>query len=100
MRSSLCRIYRRAASRDGLALNPTRHLELPAARPREVEIVAPESAARLLAALPPEDRPLWATALYAGLRYGELRALRWRTINLAGGMVRVEESCDAREGRI
>jgi integrase len=93
-------IYRRARSREGLPVNPTHDLELPAPRPKEVEIVAPETAARLLAATPAEDRALWATALYAGLRYGELRALRWGAVDLAGGTIRVRESWDPKEGSI
>jgi integrase len=93
-------IYRRARSREGLAANPTRDLELPAPNPREVEIVAPDLAGKLLAAVPAEDRAVWATALYAGLRYGELRALRWSAVDLAGGSIRVVESWDAREGSI
>lgn len=75
-------------------------LELPAPRPKEVEVVAPETAARLLAATPAQDRALWATALYAGLRYGELRALRWGAVDLAGGTIRVRESWDPEEGSI
>ncbi len=93
-------IYRRARSREGLPLNPTHDLELPAPSPKEVEIVAPEIAARLLDEVPEEDRALWATALYAGLRYGELRALRWGAVDLAGGTIRVRESWDAKEGSI
>ncbi|HEX7278002.1 MAG TPA: site-specific integrase [Solirubrobacterales bacterium] len=93
-------IYRRARAREGLAGNPTRDLELPAPNPKEVEIVAPEVAAQLLAALPPEDRAVWGTALYAGLRYGELRALRWSGVDLAGGSIRVTESWDPKEGAI
>jgi hypothetical protein len=31
----------------------------------------------MLAAISDRDRPLWATAMYAGLRRGELMALRW-----------------------
>jgi integrase len=93
-------IYRRARSRGGLAVNPTRDLELPAPRPKEVEIVSPEIAAGLLDAVPVEDRPLWATALYAGLRYGELRALRWGAVNLAAGTIHVRESWDPKEGVI
>lgn len=93
-------IYRRARSREGLPVNPTHDLELPASSPKEVEIVAPEVAARMLAATPPQDRGLWATALYAGLRYGELRALRWGAVDLAGGTIRVRESWDATEGSI
>lgn len=57
-------------------------------------------AARLLDALPMEDRPTWATALYAGLRYGELRALRWGAVDLDGGTIRVRESWDPLEGSI
>jgi len=93
-------IYRRARSREGLPVNPTHDLELPAPRPKEVEIVAPEMAARLLEAAPAQDRALWATALYAGLRYGELRALRWAAVDLAGGTIRVRESWDPKEGSI
>ncbi|MFN8161368.1 MAG: tyrosine-type recombinase/integrase [Solirubrobacterales bacterium] len=93
-------IYRRAKSREGLPVNPTRDLELPAPRPKEVQIVAPDLAARLLAVAPSEDRPIWATALYAGLRYGELRALRWGAADLAGGTMEVRESWDQRVGVI
>jgi integrase len=93
-------VYRRAKSRGGLAVNPTRDLELPAARPRGVEIVSPAVAEKLLAALPAQDRCVWATALYAGLRYGELRALRWDAVDVAGGTIEVRESWDAKVGRI
>jgi integrase len=93
-------IYRRAKSRDGLPVNPTRDLKLPAPRAREIEIVSPDEAGKLLAALPAADRPLWATALYAGLRYGELRALRWGAVDAAGGTIEVRESWDAKQGPI
>lgn len=93
-------IYRRARAREGLAVNPTRDLELPAPNAKEVEIVAPNVAAQLLDVLPAEDRALWATALYAGLRYGELRALRWSAVDLAGGSIRVTESWDPKDGAI
>jgi integrase len=93
-------IYRRARSREGLPANPTHDLELPAPRPKEVQIVAPEEAAGLLAAVPLQDRAIWATALYAGLRYGELRALRWGSIDFSAGTIRVRESWDPKEGPI
>jgi integrase len=93
-------ISRRARSRMGLALNPTHDLELPAARAAEVEILAPEIAAELLAAVPEADQPIWATALYAGLRYGELRALRWHDLDFAAGTIRVRKSWDPVAGEI
>lgn len=93
-------IYRRAKSRGGLPVNPTRDLELPSPTPKEVEIVAPGVAQRHVAAAPKRDRALWATALYAGLRHGELRALRWGAVDLATGTIRVVESWDPKEGPI
>ena len=39
---------------------------------------------------------MWATALYAGLRRGELAALRWADVDLERGLIRVERSCAAR----
>lgn len=93
-------LYRRARAREGLAVNPTRDLELPVPNPKEVEIVGPGVAAQLLDVLPAEDRALWATALYAGLRYGELCALRWSAVDLASGSIRVTESWDPKEGAI
>lgn len=93
-------IYRRARSRQGLPTNPTRDLELAMPQPKEVEIVAPDVGARLIATVPSEDRALWATALYAGLRYGELRALRWGAVDLPRGTISVRESWDPKAGSI
>jgi integrase len=67
---------------------------------RRDRIADPSEAALLLAALPEKDRALWATALYAGLRRGELMALRWEDVDLAAGLIRVERSWDVREGII
>jgi integrase len=88
-------IYRRALRDDLVAVNPCDGLELPANRGRRDRIVAPAQAAKLIAALPaPADRALWATALLAGLRRGELLALRWRNVDLAGSVLHVEQSYD------
>jgi integrase len=81
-------------------VNPTRDLELPVPERREVEIVLPSTAARLLAALPESERAIWATALYAGLRSGELRALRWSAVDLSRNAIEVRESWDPKEGPV
>jgi integrase len=91
-------IYRRGFSRGEVAVNPTTGLELPAVRGRRDRIASPQEAAALLAALPEEERALWATALYAGLRRGELMALRWENVDLAAGLIRVERSYDPKAG--
>ena len=43
---------------------------------------------------------MWATAIYAGLRRGELAALRREDIDLATGLICVERSWDPREGAV
>lgn len=87
-------IFRREARLGEVASDPTVGLELPAVRGRRDRIADPREAELLLAALAPRDRPLWATALYAGLRRGELAALRWSDVDLAGGVIRVERAYD------
>jgi hypothetical protein len=59
-------IYLRAVDRGDVAVNPTTGLRLPAGRGGRDRIASPEEAARLIDALPVEDRALWATAMYAG----------------------------------
>jgi integrase len=92
-------IFRRAIEDGELAVNPTSHLRLPAVKGRRERIASPEDAQRLLAALPERDRAVWATALYAGLRRGELMALRWEDVDLAKGVIRVERAYDEK-GRV
>ncbi|MGH3023455.1 MAG: tyrosine-type recombinase/integrase [Gaiellaceae bacterium] len=90
-------VFRRAVEDGDLAVNPCAHLRLPAVRGRRDRIASPEEAQRLLAALADRDRPVWATALYAGLRRGELMALRWEDVDLASGVIRVERAYDDKE---
>ncbi len=87
-------IFRRSVEDGDLAVNPCTHLRLPAVRGRRERIASPGEAERLLAALPERDRPIWATALYAGLRRGELLALRWSDVDLANGVIRVQRAYD------
>jgi integrase len=93
-------IFRRAVARGEVAVNPTTGLELPALEGARDRIASPAEATKLLAALPERDRALWATAMYAGLRRGELLALRWEDVDLATGVIHVERSWDAKEGAV
>lgn len=83
-------VYRRAVSRGLVDVNPTVGLELPAGEQSRDRVADPAEAARLVAALATAaDRSLWAVALYCGLRGGELRALRWRDVDLVARRIRV-----------
>jgi integrase len=93
-------IYRRALARGEVAVSPLVSLELPAVRGRRERVVPPEEARLLVAGAPKEERALWATALYGGLRRGELMALRWEDVDLGAGRLSVRASWDIREGRV
>jgi integrase len=88
-------IFRRAMRRGIVGANPVSGVELDAVRGKRDRIATPEEAAALIAALPVGDRPIWATAVYAGLRRGELQALRWGAVNLGSGVIEVRASYDA-----
>jgi integrase len=91
-------IYRRAHNRGEIAVNPTLKLVLPAVRGRRDRIAPPTEANKLLDALPLPERPIWATALYAGLRLGELQALHWHNIDLDRNLISIERSWDRHTG--
>jgi integrase len=93
-------IFRRAVSRGDLMVDPCRGLAMPASRGHRDRIASPPEAAALIAAVPDADRAIWATAMYAGLRRGELLALHCEDINLAGGVIHVRRGWDAEEGEI
>ena len=93
-------IYRRAVSRDEVLSNPTLKLTLPAVRIRRDRVARPDEAAALIAAVPPQDRAIWATAFYAGLRLGELRALNWQDIDLNAGLIHIQHAWDPVVGLI
>lgn len=93
-------IYRHAVRREIVAVNPTRDVDLPVARGRRERIATAVEAGRLLDALPDADQPIWATAFYAGLRRGELQALRASDVDLGRGEISVHRSWDSYEGPI
>jgi integrase len=93
-------IFRRARTRGLVTTNPTTGLEKPAVRRKPRRFASPAEAEALLAALDGRKRALWATALYAGLRRGELIALCWEDVDLATGVIHVRRGWDAKDGVI
>ena len=91
-------LFRRAHRRNDVAINPTLKLTLPPVRGQRDRIAAPTEVAPLLNALQPNDRAIYATALYAGLRAGELQALQWDNIDLTNNLIHVTQSWDPQAG--
>jgi len=93
-------IYRRSRQLGEVQTNPTSGLSVPAVNRRQTRFATSEQIDAVLVGLErPKDRALWATALYAGLRRGELQALHRENVDLATGVIRVERGWDAEEGR-
>ena len=92
------RLIFRVAIRDelGVTESPISGVELPAVRGRRDRFAAPAEITLLLGALDPRDRGVWATAIYAGLRRGELMALTAQAVDLDAGVIRVTQSYDPR----
>jgi integrase len=80
--------------REEATVNPTSDLEVPHDRGRRERVASPAEARSLLDALPNTDRCLWATALWTGLRRGELRELRWSDIDLEEDIIVVARTLD------
>ncbi|HVC07160.1 MAG TPA: tyrosine-type recombinase/integrase [Solirubrobacterales bacterium] len=93
-------IFRHAVRRELVPVNPAHDLELPAANGRRDRIASAIEATELLDGLPSRDRALWATAFYAGLRRGELQALRWDDVDLGRSEIRVSRSWDQEAGPV
>lgn len=91
-------IFRRAHRRNDVAINPTLKLTLPPLRGQRDRIAAPTEIAPLLNALEPDDRAIYATAIYAGLRAGELQALQWDDIDLPNNLIHITKSWDRQTG--
>ena len=89
-------VMRRAVQRGWIGANPCAGLELPTGmvKPRE-RVLDPSEIAEMIEALTDiRDRALWAAAFHAGMRFGELRALRWEHVDLPASRLHVRESMD------
>lgn len=96
-------IFRRARQAREVLYDPTVDLIVPAApRRRRTVSLSAQDAVSMVLALPESERALWAVAFFAGLRRGELRALRWSDVDLAAEppTLRVERTWDDVEGEL
>jgi integrase len=92
-------VYRRARRNQTVPVNPTLDLGLPTSGRRD-RAATPAQASELLSVLPEFEGALWATAFYAGLRRGEIQALRVGDVDFEANTISVERGWDAVEGPI
>jgi integrase len=92
-------IFRRAQTVYGLPMNPLARIEKhPQRSSGDIQVFAPgEVWALVRSAGSEQDRALYLTAAFTGLRLGELLALRWRDVDFAGSAIRVRASYSARQ---
>ncbi len=93
-------IYRHEIEEDRLDFNPTTGLRLPSGGRTRTPSASFEDVAALVEAIRPADRALWAAAFYAGLRRGELRALRVSDVDFEANLIRVRRGWDEKAGPI
>ena len=88
----LSSIFGRAVKDRVLVHNPCHHTELPKVITRRSRTLTPLEYERLLAALPERHRLMVATLIEAGLRWGELVALKPRHIDFLRRTLTIEET--------
>jgi integrase len=88
----LSSIFGRAVKDRVLIYNPCDHTELPKVVTRRKRTLTPEEFDRLLAAIPDDHRLMVETLIEAGLRWGELVALKPRHIDLLRRSLTIEET--------
>ena len=82
-----------------MPLNPAADVERhPDRQSGDIEVFSPEEVHAVLRAAHDErDAAVYGTAAFAGLRMGELRALRWRDVDFRRSVIRVRASYAAAE---
>ena len=94
------KIFARGVRERLIAVNPCSELSLKAKDGRRDWVDRPERVARAITALPEFERGPWTVAFYAGLRAGEIQALRWSDVDFDRGVLCVEWSWDRKAGPI
>ncbi len=87
-------MLRRELRAQRLASNPAADLDLPALPSPDETVLVPEQTETLIAAAPEAHRLVWALAGWAGLRRGEIRALRVADVDLSSNILKVRRSWD------
>lgn len=90
-------VYKDAIRRELVRSSPCDAVALPSGEQARDRIASVTEALQLLEVLPAESQPMWATAFFAGLRRGELAALRACDVDIA--QIDVRRSYDPGSGQ-
>jgi integrase len=86
-------IFKAAQREELIESSPAIHVERPKLPRRDWRILEPGEIARVAKAFTDEQaRVVFLTVVLTGLRRSELQRLRWRDVDLLGGVLRVRES--------
>jgi integrase len=99
----LGRVLGTAARRGLIASNPVARLERgerPKIEGREMRVLDTGEIERLLGKAPKRYRALLATAVFTGLRQGELLGLTWADVDLEAGLLKVRKQLDRHANRV
>ena len=92
LRAFLCRVFSAARRAGKVGQNPVLDVKRRRVPKRLPAFLNLDEVPRVLAALPDKWRPLFATAIYTGLRKGELLGLRKADVDLASRLISVRRS--------
>ena len=93
-------VIRREIRRGTITRNPFVGVTMPAVRGVRDRFATPDEASILLGVLDDPTRAFFATALYAGLRSGEISALRWEDVDTASREIHVRAAFCSRSGEM
>jgi integrase len=96
----LSRLFAHAVRRGLIEVNPISKLdrsERPRISRRERPVLNRDEIGRLLEAASPRYRTLLATAIFTGLRQGELLGLHWRDIDFGNQVIHVRTALDRKQ---
>jgi integrase len=97
----LSRLFAQAVRRGLIPVNPIGQLdrsERPRTSARERPVLNSDQIGRLLDAAEPRYRTILATAVFTGVRQGELLGLRWKDVDFAQEVIHIRRALD-RQGR-
>ncbi len=87
-------MLKQAVDWDYLRVNPAQNVKAPRREHVEMDFLTPDEIPAFLDAFSPRWRPLFFTAIFTGMRLGELLALRWSDIDWHSSTIRVRRSVD------